>query len=238
MRARLPTLLVSLVILLGAPAAAQTNLVQNPGFEDGASGWSMASTFKVISGTAHSGARSLCEVNNDPKLYNLATQSISFEHGRSYRIGAWIMTAGVQGADTGASMCLEWSGPNGWIGGTYLHGIKGDNDWIYIQDTTPGIPADATRLTVKLYMRAGMTGTAWWDDVSAVPYSRPFDATILAAGYRGTLRADDPKQRIYLRALVPLQVGNSSTDGDSLQCDVLRGADLVLSEFRDAAQAG
>jgi len=130
--------LASLSVLLPALAAAAepTNLVRNPGFENAAQAWSLPQTFTVVDGVARSGTRSLRLVNTNPATYLLARQSVPFQAGRRYRYGAWIRTREVKGDDSGATICLEWSGAQGWIGGSYAEGKKGDRDWFHVEGPT------------------------------------------------------------------------------------------------------
>jgi hypothetical protein len=183
------------------PAAAQSpNLLRNPGFEDGASGWQLPPNVQVVNEVAHGDAHSLRILNTDAKTYVLASQSIAVQSGHRYRYGAWIRTRGVKGDDSGATICMEWSGPKGWMGGSYLDGRKGDRDWFHLEGLTGPIPDGATSVSVRLYLRFGMTGTAWFDDVSVAEEYRPaLDAALLQPNYRGLLAAG---QRVQVRAWV------------------------------------
>ena len=53
--------LLSLAILPAglAVAAEATNLLRNPGFENGSEGWTLPNTFRVVDDVAHTGTRSL-----------------------------------------------------------------------------------------------------------------------------------------------------------------------------------
>ena len=162
-------LLAALICLPGARAAAAPPVsLVNPGFEQGATGWSLPSTYAVVDDVAHSGAHSLRQINADPAFYELASLQVPFTRGKCYRFGAWVRTRGVKGDESGATVCMEWSGPGGYLGGVYPTGRKGDNDWYHVEDVTAPIPAEATRVTITVYMRKGMTGTAWYDDVELV----------------------------------------------------------------------
>ncbi len=104
--------LLSLAILPAglAVAAEATNLLRNPGFEHGSEGWTLPNTFRVVDDVAHTGTRSLRLSNTNPSTCLLARQPVPFQPGLKYRYRAWIRTRGVKGDDSGATLCLEWSG--------------------------------------------------------------------------------------------------------------------------------
>jgi len=116
-------------LLLCAALLATPNLVANPGFEQGAAGWSLPSNFSLDTTVAHGGVASLKVVNTDPKVYQLATTPLHVKSGHHYRFSAWIKTRGVQGEDSGATVCMEWSKGGQYLGGEYPTGFKGDHDW-------------------------------------------------------------------------------------------------------------
>jgi len=154
-------LMASLALLVGttclAADHAPANLVRNPGFEEGGAGWVLPKTFSLAGDVAHSGSHSLRIVNTNAASYLLAGQTVPFEHGMRYRYGAWIKTRGVKGEESGATLCLEWSGAKGWIGGSYADGKKGDQDWFHVEGVTGPIPTNATSMNIELYLRKGMT---------------------------------------------------------------------------------
>ena len=148
-------------ILNGLP-----NILTNPGFEDSGQGWTLPATCAVSGEAPRSGKTCLHMRNTDPKTYLMARQTLPVETGACYRFTAWIRTRGVKGNGSGATGCAEWSGPEGHIGGTYPGGRGGDQDWFLIEGLTPPMPSGATSLNLNLYLRKGMTGEAWFDDVS------------------------------------------------------------------------
>jgi len=195
---------------LGTPAAEADerthgpNLVANPGFEQEAEGWNLPDGFRVVQGAAsHSGGFFLAGERTDPDSYRLASQAVACRPGRVYHFSAWIRAKGVKGKDSGATLCMEWSGKEGWIGGTYPSGLKGTTEWTRIEGITPPIPASAERVSLKLYLRRGMTGEAWFDDVAVHEYwPRPMEAFLLDPPYRGLIFAD--RERRPIRARVDL----------------------------------
>ncbi|MFO8013392.1 MAG: hypothetical protein R6X20_08815 [Phycisphaerae bacterium] len=187
------TVLTAAPVFAEAPAAdARThgpNLVTNPGFESEAEGWRVPDGHRVVQGAAaRSGGFFLAAERTDPQVYRLATQVVPCKPGRAYRFSAWVRAKDVAGKDTGAAVCMEWSGEDGWIGGTYPAGVKGTTGWTRIEGITPPVPDETTRVTVTVYLRPGMTGEAWFDDVSVREYrGRPMEAFLLDPPYRGLI---------------------------------------------------
>jgi hypothetical protein len=64
----------------------------------------------------------------------------------------------VTGTDTGATICVEWGGAKGYIGGAYPAGVKGTQSWTLVSGMFV-VPADATSVTIDVYVRKGMIGT-------------------------------------------------------------------------------
>jgi hypothetical protein len=196
-------LALAAMMSVGLPVSAQApNRLANSGFEDGAGGWKFPqiANFKVVDDVAHGGAHSLRISNTDAKAYLLASQSISVEPGRRYRFGAWIKTHDVRGEDTGATICMEWNGPTGVIGGSYVDGRKGDQDWFHLEGLSGPIPDGAVSGLLTVYLRHGMTGTAWFDDVTVTEeYAPALDAALLQPNYRGRM---DTGQHVMVRARV------------------------------------
>jgi hypothetical protein len=169
--------LVALVLALSTSlvaAHAVPNMVTNPGFEDGANGWSLPAQLYAIDGnTAHSGAHSLRYHNEPGGPYLLASQSLPLKSGKCYRMSVWVKTDKVVCDDTGATICMEWFGKDGYIGGSYPPGIKGTNDWQRIDYVTCVVPPGVTGGSVTVYGRSGATGTAWFDDVEVTELPGP-----------------------------------------------------------------
>ncbi len=191
------------VLLLGlafvSPSFAQPptdrNMVANPGFEqlmaDGrAVGWAYdRSVYRVSDESPHSGKSCLRFENHDSGRYVLCSKSIKLLPGNSYELEVWVRTEGVKGADSGAALCIEWRSDKGkWMGGSYVRGIKGTHrKWQRIRGRTQMIPEGAAGFTISCYVRKGMTGVAWWDDLVVRQYFPPLVDTIVTDAYRNLI---------------------------------------------------
>ncbi len=176
------------------------NLVKNPGFEEVQDGkltsWAAAApVYSSDDTTARSGERSLKFVNDDPDNYVLCGQQIDLAPGRLYEVKAWVKTEGVEGADSGATVCVEWSDGEGkYLGGHYPPGKKGDTpEWTEVGGISTRIPEEAASCSVTCYVRKGMTGAAWWDDVSVRRvHERPMRSVLVQPSYRGWILDEGP----------------------------------------------
>lgn len=170
------------------------NIVANPGFElqtprHTAQGWRYdPAVYSVSADRPHSGGQCLHYANRDAGRYTLCSRTVELEPGRMYEMSAWVRTEDIRGSETGAGICLEWSTADGrWLGGSYPKGIRGTRDqWTRVTGITGIVPKEAERFTVSCYVRKGMTGAAWWDDVEVRPYYPPMLQAIVTNRYRNT----------------------------------------------------
>lgn len=184
-----------LLAVLAAAATrvlAQSNAVCNPGFEEltpaGATrGWTdRKPAYCFAEGVGRGGSRGLAFDNVDPNFYSFPSQQLSVQPGHCYAFAVWVKTENLAGDESGATVCMEWSGADGkWLGGAYADGVRGTSGgWKSVCGTTRAIPTNATRITVAPYVRRGMTGKAWFDDVSVTRYDPPLVAAVSASCYR------------------------------------------------------
>ena len=172
----------------------QENAVRNPGFEETAAsgataGWSdRKPVYRFTNGVGRGGSRGLAFDNSDPNFYSFPTQKLDLQPGCCYSFEVWVKTENLKGEESGASVCMEWSGPDGkWLGGAYADGVRGTSDgWQKVRGLTRAIPTNAVRVTVAPYVRRGMTGKAWFDDLNVSRYYPPLVSTVSASCYRHT----------------------------------------------------
>lgn len=189
-------------------AESGKNLVLNSSFEEAGTsspvpaGWyGTPQVYSVDRNTARSGKASLKYENADPKRYVLYTQKVPVQPGWKCRFGVWVRTQDIKGSESGATICLEWQGKDGkWLGGAYPAGIRGTKDWTRIETITR-LPEDATSCQVSCYVRQGMTGAAWFDDVEVVRIADPpMQSVLLSPVYRGQVVSAEPKEaRVRVR---------------------------------------
>jgi len=180
--------------------AAGRNLVANGSFEAAggrsaaAKGWhGSGAVYSRDPGVARTGKASLKYVNGDSGRYQLCMQSVPLRGGWKCRFSVWVKTRNIAGNNSGASICLEWSRADGkWLGGTYPQGVKGTRGWTKIEAVTR-IPPEAAGFSLTCYVRKGMTGTAWFDDVELVRVvEKPVKTMLLSPVYRGRITRDGP----------------------------------------------
>ena len=196
----LTTILAGLTSRAPAESPAVNSLVTNPSFEKSGpatlpEAWhGDPAVYAVDAKERHSGTSSLRYVNTDAARYRLCSQKVPLRAGWKCRFGAWVKTKEVQGAESGATICVEWQDARGkWLGGSYPHGIKGTHDWTHMEEVTR-IPDDAATVTLACYVRRGMTGTAWFDDVElARIVDPPMQVIMRAPVYRGWIPAHSPE---------------------------------------------
>ena len=196
-------------ISLTITGAAANELVVNGGFEQSAANapmpesWRGDTTVYSLDRTVkRSGEASLKYVNTDPNRYRLAAQKLPLQPGRKYAFSVWVKTDQILGQESGATVCLEWQGQDGkWMGGRYPSGVKGTADWTRVEGIVR-LPKEAATVNLQCYVRKGMTGTAWFDDVSVEQIvDPPMRTVVLAPNYRGRITSEGPKEisvRVHL----------------------------------------
>ncbi len=184
-------------------------LVANGGFEDSAEGQPMPAGWAGDRGVfsrdvtiRRSGRASLKYSNSDPDRYRLAVQKVRLKPGRKYRVGGWVKTEEITGSESGATFCLEWQDKGGrWMGGCYPDGIKGTRDWTKVEAVVR-VPEEAGAFHLASYVRKGMTGTAWFDDVTIERViDPPMRSVLISPNYRGRITSAGPgalQVRIHL----------------------------------------
>ena len=213
--AALHVLIISLLCVTAFAAEEGTpNLVRNPGFEEvGDTGlpaaWRGApDVYSRDTAIKRSGEAALKYTNADPGRYVLCSQSVALEAGKKYEVSVWVRTEKVEGSDTGASICIEYSDKDGkYVGGSYPAGVKGTTkEWTRVRGVTQRIPESAASCSVHCYLRKEMTGTAWWDDVEIQRYHEyPLDVALLSPNYRNEVTDAGPE---HLRCRVRLDLAD------------------------------
>eukprot|EP01048_Picozoa_sp_COSAG05_P020330 COSAG05_NODE_3429_length_2072_cov_1.888495_2_plen_481_part_00 len=200
------------------------NLVRDPNFEGGirpAVWMCSVSAFTRVADVVHPPATAaMRESIHDPRVYHLCTQTVNgTAAGRRYNASVWVKTHNVSGSATvsnaaGASLCIEYSraGPvpsaPSYLSGVYPIGVNGTSAWTQIW-TVVTVPVDATTVAISVYMRPGLTGTAWFDGVSLIelpPLPPSMKTSLLSPLYRGRITGAAPKhgscKSIVLRAQI------------------------------------
>ncbi len=177
--------------------ANSLNVVLNPGFEELNSkneplSWQGDYQIYTIDNKVHfEGDNSLKFKNNNPDIYKVFYQKIKIVPGAKYKFSAYVKTKGIKGKDTGATICLQWYNKDGtWLGGSFPAGIKGDNNWTLIKDEAQ-ISEDAASVLIFCYVRKGMTGEAWFDNVEVKRFYTPnMLSFFIFPKYRGIYKKD------------------------------------------------
>jgi hypothetical protein len=214
---------------------AQPVSLDNPGFEetgDGPlpAGWHNAGgVYTRDTDVSRSGQAALQYQNSDPEKYIICSRPVALEKGCIYVFSAWVRTQDVQGGDSGATLCIEYRDREGkYLGGSYPPGVKGDTDWTRVEGRTGRVPEDAASMTISCYVRKGMTGTAWWDDVEiARERETPMRTVLMQPNYRGESIAG-ALDRARIGAELNLRDYEESREDVQIEWRLLRASDSSL----------
>lgn len=152
---------------LANAAPCSNNLLQDPGFEQGGAGWSLASAQVVAGG--HGGQSSLFYQNHNPANYHNMLQTLAVKPGQQLAFGSWVRGENLKGKgdNQGAGVFIESYDDQGrFLAGSYPQGLLGTSGW---QPVTGDfrVPPRAVKVVLGVYLRQGTTGSAWFDDVYA-----------------------------------------------------------------------
>jgi hypothetical protein len=165
------------LLLAQAQSTDPANLIVNPGFENGLTGWTVSAgsaVYSVDHSTSNSGNASAKGIeSNSGSLGRLYQAVTGVTPGAQCQISGWIKTTNVTG-EGGVVIALDYvqndgSTPaDGYV--EEIGFVTGTTDWTFFQSpvfTLTSKPSDATALWF-LFDFNNVLGTAWWDDVSLV----------------------------------------------------------------------
>ncbi len=185
------------------------NQVANPGFEIGATGWTLGSCFSIDNSISHSGKSSLAFSPGSACVYPDATAT-QIPRGptsaRSYTLQGWVM--GSAGTDIQVKLSVhDLTDDDTVVGETAV--VNPGTTWQQLQQVDIDLLPihDGDTLDVEAVVTAGTTGTVWFDDIQLVEQlPPPISAFLLYPNFRGYLWSDGP-QTIRLNVEVPQPTG-------------------------------
>ena len=199
--------------------AEDNNKVLNHGFEQtdpqgGTVAWTERKpVYHFADKVGRNGSRGLVFENDDPDFYSFPSQKLDVQRGCCYAYEVWVKTENLKGSESGATVCLEWYADNQYLGGAYAEGVCGTSEgWQRVHGVTRLIPTHATRVSVAPYVRKGMTGKAWFDDLKVTRFYPPMISALSASCYRHTVAAG-PLTITAGLALDPCGVNPLEVDG-------------------------
>jgi hypothetical protein len=138
--------------------AVSTNLLANPGFESGGTGWGVnaRATIDTVAANAHSGSNSLKLVAT--AAWQGTWQSVTVSPGRTYTISGW-----ARSTNTGTFVTLVGKTASGADSGPHLDlTYPASGTWTeQSRSYTP--PAGTVSMRINLF--SANAGTFWFDDI-------------------------------------------------------------------------
>jgi hypothetical protein len=182
---------------IAAPSGQRVNLadddtvVYTTSFEDNDPAWITDST-SYDATQARTGSQSLKYTRTDAANYQLAGVSFPVQPGGIYSVTGYVKTADLDGAyNRGARIAIEaYTADGKWISGAYSGNVRAA-EWTKAT-ATYAVPETAATLKLSVYIYKGLTGTAWFDDIT-VGLGRPQvqSSGLLTPSYRGWLIPGD-----------------------------------------------
>lgn len=167
------------------------NFVRNPGFEEvddkgSPVAWRInRDVYRVVDGAGRNGGRALVYENDNPDRYVVPSQTLDVEPGYCYAYQVWVRTEDLRGNENGATICMQWSNNGKFVGGDYTPGIRDNNsEWVLVRGVTGKVPTNVTSISVSPYVRRGMQGKAWFDDIRVEKFLPPMVKSVSVSTYR------------------------------------------------------
>ena len=164
------------------------NLLTNPGFESGSTGWTQdplpagVASAGVDTGEFRSGSNSyMVDFNNTVDVdYMHTLQTVDIDPDLTYVVEGYVKTSGIT---SGSGVTLELEDNLGKVSPKkYSPKVKGTtNGWTYIAANRLKPSSGAAQITVKLRRYSGdgtIDGTAWWDDIRLQPLPQTYAPNI------------------------------------------------------------
>lgn len=160
------------VRLTFAEQDAEANLIKNPGFEEGTTGWRFIRGGALTDEVPHSGTAALSMPPSE--RYQLVTQKVAVEPGRTYRLSGWLKTESLNGkalfyyrlrdaadANRGMFIVSELSGTHPYTKFSMVVTIPKDFD--------ERNDNDIVSLIITLRTPGNEEGSAFFDDLEVLP---------------------------------------------------------------------
>ncbi len=186
-----------------APPTVGLNLVSNPGFESGTTGWSFCGTYcSRDTSIYYSGVASAkitrtsvgaSDTYNNPRITGVIA-------GQSYRTAVLIRRDAVAGSSSsyGVRVVVRWyNSASSQIGGdnTVCSGLQGTVGWTACTGALMTAPVGATQ--ARVYLRLyNATGSVWFDDVTfnQVTYGSSLGTLSLVSDFDGSEESDSSEE--------------------------------------------
>lgn len=142
------------------------NMAPDGGFESGL--WAVNYGLTRDTTVSHSGQAS-AKVVGQSSTRSMYTGLIPVQPSEQYTLSLWIKTDQISTSDGISISVLRVDSANqalGWYGGSVkLRSTGGTQDWTKVEVELSGLSAATVNLRLYVRCDAGVTGTAWFDDV-------------------------------------------------------------------------
>lgn len=202
-----------LVVLCTCSAVAISgsvaNVVSDAGFESRGDWKSASESFSIVKDGRDGGMALRFSADAPAPTARKFSQPISLIPGRLYKASAWMKTADVKGDGSAPTVTIEYFNKGQriaqcyptWDGEQYVFGGQsGTRDWHELTDSNMYTPLNFDSAVLSCYVGAGITGSAWWDDISFTPLPLPMlQSYLLEPNYRGWMYGKYPSAfRLHL----------------------------------------
>ena len=139
------------------------NLLQNPGFENGLTGWTSGA---IVTSPVHSGSKAL-QITARSTIAVTSTQTVAVIAGTAYQASGWIDVSNIAGS---AKIQVQWRNGAGTLLRTDAVGTLTGTAGFTQRSASLTAPVGATqaRFVLRTEIESDGAGQAWFDDLSLV----------------------------------------------------------------------
>ena len=176
---------------LCAVSAAGGNLLSNPGFENGASGWGNydKKAWRAAPGEGENGTTAMLYELKEGSASTQPRQKVKLVPGKSYRYSVRVRHENLHkedNRDNGVQICLMGTDASGkQTCGRYSQGMRGTSDgWYEMWELLYDVPSNTVEATFFVSVYAGVKGKAWFDNAKVEEYVPPVVESLHSSAYR------------------------------------------------------
>ena len=168
-----------------------SNLLVNPGFENGDSGWGQydKSVWRLAPGEGEGGSTAMLYELEEGHASRLPRQKVRLVPGKNYRYSVRVRHENLHlddKRDNGVQICLVgYDSAGKQTCGRYSHGMRGTSDgWYEMWELLYDVPSNTVDAAFQISVWNGLKGKAWFDNAKVEEFVPPPVESLHSSAYR------------------------------------------------------
>ena len=167
------------------------NLLVNPGFENGASGWGKYdnSVWRLAPGEGEGASTAMLYDLSEGRAARFPRQKVRLVPGKNYRYSVRVRHENLHlddKKDNGVQICLiGYDSAGKQTCGRYSHGMRGTSDgWYEMWELLYDVPSNTVDAAFQISVWHGVKGKAWFDNAKVEEFVPPLVESLHSSAYR------------------------------------------------------